>query len=170
MAKVFNNWIQMETEINAKMQIALNNTIERLLQKLKDIILDEVYSYPSPNGEWDNRTYQFLESWNAQLPYFANGWYQEISQDGFDFLYNGDRGMWSHGSPYGGALTAQALDDIINDGLSESNFNFPAIESRAYWDMFQIYVDTSIHDVFLQECGKVGLNLTPSVGVMATFT
>lgn len=169
-AKVFNNWTQMQVEINAKMEIALRKTVERLLQKLKDIILEEVYSYPSPNGAWDNRTYQFLDSWTAQEPYFVSGWYQEISQNGFDFLFNDDNGMWSHGSPSSGALSAQELDDIINDGLSESNFNFPAIEARPYWDMFQIYVDTEIYNIFRQECVSVGLPIESSVGITATFT
>lgn len=170
MAQVFNNWIQMQADIEAKMERALRNTMAKLLHKLRDIILEEVYSYPSPNGDWDNRTNQFLDSWNIQEPYFIDGWYQEISQDGFDFLYNGERGMWSHGSPYSnpsGALNTQALDDIINDGLSSSNFGFPAIEARPYWDSFQIYVNMEIHNVFRTECAKVGLKLTPSIG--ATF-
>ena len=171
MANSFSTLAELEASINLKMEMALRNTMQILLQKLKEIILDEVYSYPSPNGAWSNRTGQFLDSWIAQEPYFIDGWYQEISQDGFNFLYNGERGMWSHGSPYsntGGALSAKALDDIINDGLSDSNFNFPAIDSRPFWDTWEIYVNMSIESTFLQEAIKVGLPVTTSI--TATFT
>ena len=171
MANSFSTIAELEASINLRMELALRNTMQILLQKLKEIILEEVYSYPSPNGAWDNRTGQFLDSWIAQEPYFIDGWYQEISQDGFDFLYNGNSGMWSHGSPYsntGGALSAQALDDIINDGLSDSNFNFPAIDARPFFDMWKIYVTTSIESIFKTECVKAKLPVTSSI--TATFT
>lgn len=161
MANSFSTIAELEASINLRMELALRNTMQILLQKLKEIILDEVYSYPSPNGAWNNRTGQFLDSWIAQEPYFIDGWYQEISQDGFNFEYNGNSGMWSHGSPWsntGGALSAQALDDIINDGLGDSNFNFPAIEARPYWDIFQKEVTSGLLEkVFYEELTKVGL-------------
>ena len=156
---VFKSDEQLELYVGLKLKNALHNTLNVLLNELQNIIETTVYSY-SLNGEWQNRTGQFKESWSVQQPYYVDGWYNTISQDGFNYIYNGTSGQWSHGSPYStpsGALNINSLNDIINDGLTESNFGFPAIESRQFWNTFERYVNENLHNVFFMECLKLGI-------------
>ena len=159
MATTINSFAELYTNVNAKMELAVRDTIQDLLKELQDIIIREVYSYPISGENWDNRTYEFLESWNASEPIVLGNIVQAvISQDGFNFTWNGDRNMWSHGNGWSQPLV-KYFDDIINGGLDESNFNFPAIEARPYWDLFKVYVSENLNLIFYKNCQKHGLPL-----------
>ena len=159
MATVISSLAELYTNVNARLESALRDTMRDLLKELQDIIMREVYSYPISGENWDNRTYEFLESWNTSEPIIVGNMVQSVlSQDGFNFTWNSERDMWSHGNGWSQPLV-NYLDDIINGGLSESNFNFPAIEERPYWDMFKIYVAENINMIFYKNCQKNGLPL-----------
>jgi len=154
---------QFQILVNAKIEQALRKTMEILLVKLKEIIMEEVYSYNSSNENWNNRTYEFLNSWNTSEPVFiGNVLSSVLSQDGFEFSWNDQRDMWSHGNGLYPLFT-EFLDDIINDGLGESNFNFPAIEPRPYWTRFEAYCDLNVLSIFATQCALVGLPLSTLV-------
>ena len=157
MSTVISSLAELYTNVNARLESALRDTMKELLKELQDIIMREVYSRPISGENWDNRTYEFLESWNTSEPIMVGDMVQSVlSQDGFNFTWNGERGMWSHGNGWSQPLV-NYLDDIINNGLSESNFNFPAIEERPYWDMFKIYVEENVNMIFYKNCKKYGL-------------
>lgn len=160
LSKVISSFSQLYTEINGKLEFAIDRTINILLKELQQIITRDVYSRPSPSGEnWHGRTYEFLESWNASQPMIVGNVVQSIiSQDGYDFSWNNQRDEWSHGNGWQ-ELAINSLDEIINNGLSDSNFNFPAIEARPYWDDFRIYCEENIDKIFMTQCKMLGLPL-----------
>lgn len=157
------NEVELQLTINKLIQNAIKGTTDSLLNILLEFIEKDVYSY---NPSFDVRTNQFKDSWyNTEAEIKGNMVESTILQDLASILYDGE---WSHGSEYSnpqGRLTMiedgmNALAEIINDGLSTSNFGFPAIESRPFWDDFMNYAKTNLAKIFIVECAKVGLNVT----------
>lgn len=168
MSTTINSFAELFNITNAKLELVVRDTIQDLLKELQNIIIREVYSYPISGENWDNRTYEFLESWNASEPMLVGNLVQAvISQDGFNFTWVSDRGMWSHGNGLNSIFT-EFLDDIINDGLDESNFNFPAIDARPYWSMFKIFVAENVNLLFIKNCQKHGLPLMNKISYKFT--
>ena len=159
----------MQYDIEAKMDVALDNTLERLLQELQLIIDRTVYGWQSPSSSpwgWGetggNRTHEFYESWQRTKPQLLGNLLQgEIYQAVELMTYNFKGGHPIHED-------RENLADIIETG---QGYNFGQAEGigREFWSEFEMYCNLNLHNIFLQECGKVGLNLTPSVGVTATF-
>ena len=83
-----------------------------------------------------------------------NNWCESVlSQEAFGhYTPNNNRGEWSHGDGWSSLLGFDSLNNIINDGLSQSNFNFPAIESRPFWNIFQQWLGLNFEKTFKEEC------------------
>ena len=62
------NPIEFQMVMNNKLNSVLEVVMQKLLFKLQDIIEENVYSYPNPNGDWDGRTYAFKNSWTYSVP------------------------------------------------------------------------------------------------------
>ena len=152
------NPIEFQLIVNSALEIALKGTMKALLTKLQSTIESEVYSYQS-NGSWSGRTGEFKESWDFSDPSYVNGWYNSvISNEDFNWTWNDERDKYSHGN-WNNMLGSMPnyLNSIINTGLSNSNYNFPAIQARPYWDMFLLYCETNIDRIFREEWVKTGL-------------
>lgn len=156
-------------DVNRKLVDAIDITSERLLDKLCEIIRGTVYSY---NATWDNgwdggfgRTGEFEDSWQKTEAKIRGDIVEsEIWQDARYLSHD----LWSHGNPWS-SLPAEALDDIIENGLSESNFNFPAIKPRHFWSEFIQYAESGgLDSIFQQACREVGLDIVPEVGYSYT--
>ena len=150
---VINNPIEFQMVMNVKMVAVVNGVMKRILDELGNIIDEEVYSYPL-DGEWQNRTGEFKQSWDFSVPTIMNNWCESVlSQEAFGhYTPNNNRGEWSHGNGWSSLLGFDSLNNIINDGLSQSNFNFPAIESRPFWNIFQQWLGLNFEKTFKEEC------------------
>lgn len=157
------NESQLAIKLSSDIKIALDNTMKIALNVLLDYIEKDVYSYPTTwtNGSDgdEGRTRDFLNSWNStkteivynSLGSFANA---QIMQDKVLEHIS----PFIHGSDYKkGKLNSDNLSGIINDGLKKSHFNFPAIESRPFWDDFIKWCDKELANTFYQECRKIGV-------------
>ena len=154
---LISNSAQFEMVLNLSLQEALRRTMKRLLDELKEIIDREVYSYPNPNGDWDGRTGQFGESWDSTEPQLLDGWMQStLSNENFNFVWNNERNMWSHGNYNQPLASAEDLDEIINNRQGGSDFGFPALK-RNYWGEFTIFCDLNIEKIFVEECIQLGI-------------
>jgi len=157
--------IKTLTSIMPSLQKAMDNTAEELLNALMKIIEDVVYSYHSPTNDWTNgwdgdygRTGQFKESWEKSKSIIAGNIIkteimQNITQNFLEY-----QEPFSHGSEYkGGEISAENLDDIINNGLRDTGIGFPEMQPRPFWADFEKYVDTNLDDIFVRNCMGVGL-------------
>lgn len=144
--------------MNSKLPLMLDGLMTRILIELGNIIDEEVYSYPL-NGAWQNRTGEFKESWDYSIPSMINGWHEsKLSQDGFDhYTPNNNRGEWSHGNGWSSIFNKDILNEIINNGLDDSNFNFPAIEARPFWDVFIQWLTLNFDRLAKEEMTKQGI-------------
>lgn len=146
------NAIELQALFNAKLMVALDNTMERLLKELQNLIQIEVYGWKSPSfNPWSvNRTGQFLDSWQTVKPVMLGSLIQgEINQAievmeqfmiGNDMVHE-DR---------------DNLAEILNTG---DGYNFGMSDGipKPYWDKFMDVVNNSLEIFFYEECIQVGL-------------
>lgn len=155
---IIKNPIEFQMIMNVKLDLMLKGLMTRILIELGNIIEEEVYSYQL-NGDWQNRTREFKDSWDYSMLTMVSGWHESVlSQDAFDhYTPNNNRGEWSHGNGWSSLFNKDSLNEIINNGLETSNFNFPAIEARPFWDRFIIWLTFSFDGLVKEECLKQGI-------------
>lgn len=162
---MINNSLELKNKINQALVIAVDNTTQIALDKLLDIIEQTVYSYGATwtNG-WDGeqgRTHEFYDTWGKTKARFTSAFFGSAVEASIlqtlPLIYHEP---FRHGSIVsGGAIGKNDLNNIINEGLSESNLNFPAIEARPFWDEFELWCNKNLINTFLAECRKAGLNV-----------
>ena len=50
--------------------------------------------------------------------------------------------------------------EIINNGLDSSNFNFPAIEARPFYDNWIAWATVEFDNLFISESKKYGITMS----------
>lgn len=143
--------------MNTKLPLVIKGVTDALLIELQNIIDENVYRYPNPNGSWDGRTGQFKESWENSVAEMVGGWWEsKIDNQSFNFEWNNERDKYSHGNMEKPLESNDDFNEIIDNRRGGSNFGFPALK-RHYWFEFLIFVDTSLESIFRAECIKQGI-------------
>ena len=151
-----NNFAELQTQVTAKLEQAIDLTMKHFEQELYNCIQSEVYSY---DQKWYTRTNELLDNWEIITTKSKNSVESELSfskqinhsgsplfQHGFEFI-NGDNSF----------LSNQSLLEIIESGKIGAIANFPQIGSRPFWSNFWKIVDRDLNKVFIQNCQYVGL-------------
>ena len=153
---LISNSAQFVSAVNARLEVALNGIMQRLLIELQATMDEDIYSYVS-EGSWHGRTNQFRESWDYDVPYYDSDMLMSVlSNNGFNFTWNNDRDTVSHGN-FSSPLTVQAMNEVLNDKCG-NGMNFP-VNNTYYWDNYLRFLDTNFDAIAIQECHKAGLNL-----------
>ena len=166
MAKIFNTYNDMNLYVIERLALALDNTLERLLIELKNIIEEEVYGFESPSArpwgtDYDgsvgltsgNRTGQFYESWQTNKAMLVGNMIEgEIGQS---------LGMMQQ-FMIGNRMVHEDADNLASIIESGQGYNFGQCGSRQYWSIFTEYCLLSLNKIFIEECLKVGLPLQKS--------
>ena len=157
MSKVINSIEQMQIEIDLFATNVVRSVASRMTEKLKEFIDIDVYSYPET---WGGRTGQFQDSWEYSEPitnfgYIESTIFENLMRIPFD-------GRWSHGSNYS-RMEEFNLAEIINNGLDTSNFNFPPIESRPFWNDWVQWATLEFDNLFIEESAKHGITMDRSL-------
>jgi len=167
---MINNMAQLNLILGGAVAEALENTTKILLEELRRIIDQDIYSY---NATWTNgyddvlgRTGQFKDSWIMEMSPLIGTYVQsQIFQDYDAMDYDSP---FSHGSEYsGGKLKPNGLADIIENGLAPAFHGFPEGHARPFWSNFENYVNANVQRIFAEECKKLGL---PISFIGATFS
>lgn len=156
--------LQDLTQLNSVLAKAIDGTTQDLLEELKNIIKETVYSY---DEQWDGRTGQFGEAWETEAA-------QAIGDIVIGRIFPNNRLDWNpdefqHGNIFepvrdsGSGL--DGLYTILDNGANNGNnpFGFPQTPPHDYWDMFINYVDRNLDNIFVKNCRAVGLNVRASV-------
>lgn len=150
---MINNMRDLESVYSQALSLALDKTMSRLLEELKNIIDATVYSY---DNKWYDRTYETRDNWHA-LKSTIKGIMVESSILQSDLTFNMDD--WQHGSYLSGGLSNDEMNEIITQGLSGNVANFPNMPERDYWGEFMEYVDEMIDVIFREEVMQTGLSI-----------
>ena len=160
MPKLIKSPIELQMELQFKCGIALDNTLDRLLDQLKLFIEDIVYDVPTPwgmtsNGDYGlktgHRTGQFYDSWQKVSPtILGNMMVGEINQA----LEVMEQFM------IGNVMVHEDRDnlaDIIETGNGYMDGSQMEGYGRNFWSNFSVFVVENLSSIFLEECVKVGL-------------
>lgn len=161
----FNSYIQYEAFVGARLSLALDNTLDRLLIELQNIIESTVYGWKSPNSRpWGadmvgdvgltsgHRTGQFYESWQANKSIIVGNMVVGEINQAIDVMQE---------MMLGGVLVHEDADNlagIINSGVG---YNFGQAEgvSRDYWNQWMTFVVANLDGILMEECAKLGVEL-----------
>ena len=150
---VINNPIEFQTVMSIKMPLVTDGIAKRLLEELQNIIDENVYSYQL-TGDWDNRTYEFKNSWTTSVPEWIGGWCEaQIDNQNFDFTWENSRNAWSHGNQFSPVESNDDFNEIIDNRQGGSNFGFPALK-RPYWNEWLMWIDMNFDNVVREQCLK----------------
>lgn len=136
--------------INYQIGIALDSTLQRLLDKLLEYIDENVYGWVSPSDNpWSpNRTFQFRESWQKIKPTIVgNMMVGEINQAIDVMQKTVIDGVMVHDD-------RDKLADIIETGIG---YNFGHAEERQYFQPWLDWVDVNLENIFYEEMIKIEL-------------
>lgn len=153
------NKMQLELEMKTRLNKVVDSIMLIILDKLRDVIQENVYDAYTPKGDWGNRTGQFKNSWTVSVPQIVGDWYYgKVDNQNFNFEWNKDKNLWSHGNSKEPVESNDAMNEIIDNRQGGSNFGFPALK-RHYWFETLLWVDDNLERLFRQECLKYGLNI-----------
>lgn len=153
MSKVISSFSQLYTEINGKLEIAIDNTLEILLVELKNIIDSEVYGWKSTaENPWEiYRTGQFLDSWQTTKSVAIGKMVQgEISQ-AIDVMQQ----FFVNGVEVHEDRENLATIIMSGEGYKLSD-NVP---KRDFWNPWILYIEKNLDTIFLYQCRALGLPL-----------
>jgi len=139
---------------------ALDNTLDKLLKKLKELIQDDVYNWKSESDDpWGlrsgqtlgltsgMRTGEFYDSWEKMKLILTGGYVTGQISESLDVMHQ--VGWRVHEN-------RDELAEIINSG---NGYNFGQCEARPYWTDWISWVELNIEAIFYKECVDVGLPL-----------
>lgn len=153
---IIKNPIEFQMIMNVKLPLVLESVMQKLLIKLQDIIEENVYSYQL-TGDWNNRTYEFLNSWTTSIPIKMGNYFEsQIDNQAFQFTWANDKDMWSHGNSFQPIESNDDFNEIIDNRQGDSNFGFPSLQ-RHYWMEFLLWIDVNLENTFREECLKQGI-------------
>lgn len=148
------SYAQLDSEVNSRLEIALTNTMEEVMDRLHEFIQNEVYSY---NQDWYERSMELLNNWEYTKPQLIGkntmlstlAFSQPISHSG--------EPNWQHGMSY---LSNQALLEIVNEGRIGNICGFPQIGARPFLDEFMKWVNLNIYTIFKEHAKNTGLPIS----------
>ena len=146
---------QLENFINGKCEEALNNTMDILLDRLRDYIVDDVYNAYIPS--FYETTYNFVDSWDKTKAQLKEHILEaEIFQNVNVLKFNSEK--FQHGSSEwveSWNSNKNELAHIINDGAIGDAFGFQQLGARPFWNDFIQYCEREFENIFQEELKKI---------------
>lgn len=153
MASLVSSYAELYSNVNAKLEIAIDATLEILLIQLQNIIDEEVYGWRSTSSNpWEiYRTGQFLDSWQRTKSITVGNLTQgEISQAievMQQFFVNN-------------VEVHEDREDLANIIMTGNGYKLSDnVPARDFWSPFKIYIVQNLSDIFYKQCMLVGLPL-----------
>jgi hypothetical protein len=157
------SYSQLDNMVNSRLEIALTNTMEEVMDKLHEFIQREVYSYPN---QWYNRSMELLNNWDYTKPKLIKectmlttlSFSKPITYSSAELGHRDETGYtWKHGMSH---LTNEAFLEVVNDGKIGAVCNFPQIGERPFWDEFMKWVKLEIYTIFQKHAKNAGLPIS----------
>ena len=157
---VVNNTDDLRIYLDLRLKAAFNDSLDKMVEVLKDIIDRKVYSAYQPT--FYNRTYQLREAWgkevlNVRMCEFVgtiNHLSDLITFDGIPFFEHG-----SYISAQDWLGNDNAIPYIVDSGNIGDAFNFPQLGARQFWEEFKKYFSDNFINVLKEEIKHQGLTV-----------
>ena len=157
---VVNNTDDLKIYIDVYLQKAINTSLDKMVEVLKDIIDRKVYSAYQP--VFYNRTYQLREAWGKETKHIRVcnlvGTIKHLSDlitfEGIPFFEHG-----SYISAQDWLGNDDAIPYIVNSGNIGDAFNFPQLGARQFWEEFEKYFKDNFINMLKTELKNYGLKV-----------
>lgn len=174
MPKLFKNTVELDGYIRGKMEDAMDEVYDHLIDKLIEFIEKDVYNNtPDPKFYVRQGTFLDKDNWIVKTSKgrgkYANRITRDIEFQPNHYLYyndteeaHGDPSAFIHGNKWYGAFDPEDLLKVLNDrasGYGDNPFNFPEIHRRPFWDDFQVYAYKWYPVLFKNACKRNGITL-----------
>lgn len=161
---VFKDTTSLRNAMIKDIRTAQYNTVEKLLDVLKDIIYENVYKqnimggytkYYSPLAmgvySKDYRTYDLYNMFGISKVVGSNQFQSMLKIEMLENSLSHNPNLYQHANFYTGELTEEGYLDIIENGLYSSNSMVGYIAPRPFWDEFLDYCDEHYDEIFEKE-------------------
>ena len=171
MAKLkFNNLAEINQYLTNETKIALEETLQAMIPKLRFFIDEDIYRAYHPTfykrTRWLKRRNDVIEHYISNLQHKLRGGIRIV---GTIFDSVSDREKFQHGSAYRtksgslhtyNVLSAEQFLEILTEGAEGFNpFGFPNIKRRNFWEDFLDWAKDNYVDIFLKKCKKHKIDL-----------
>ena len=155
---IITTYAQLEDYISGKCEVALDRTMDRLLDKLEEFIKNDVYEKYTPS--FYDRTLDFQNSWEKTKATIKENMIEsEIFQNVSKLSFNSDKFQHGSGDTWveNWNNNPNELAHIINDGAIGHAFGFPpaGLGARPFWNNFVNFCETNFEEYFRQELSKI---------------
>lgn len=143
---------------------ALENTYDRLFEKLQEYIEEDIYNnakiYSEGEGEWYaqevGQSREMLQAFEWNVYKYAGEYKGKIEFQPNAITHDG----WQHGNPLRELAPTTFLKILNNETPQGDCCNFPFVDRRPFWDDFVEYANKHLQDIFNEEVLKLGGTLT----------
>lgn len=155
----FRSTVEIENGLTDIAKVALDATLDEFLDKLGEIIEEDVYNKYDP--DWYNRTYTLLTDYRNMFEkyswgYFGKGVGKGIREKEYSLPVNPTTFLHGSGNENTGViysvLDSPSYLEIMNDPncIDNSNpFHFPtSLPRESFWDDFIDWCNDNFHTVF----------------------
>lgn len=156
---IVNNEAEMTLYLNSVFYGAINYTIDRMVELIRQEITRQGIGDESKNTIYDP-TNEFYNAWRKESVSKVGGYI--LGKMGYDSSFLSlDKDSYTHGSNYqGGSDVRDALADIIFNGKSGMLFGDGFWrDNRDAWTPFMNQVQAEISSWFVIGCAKSGLQI-----------
>lgn len=149
---------QLKLQLENIFNTVLTNVTIKVLEELRSIIYDYVYTPIDDNNTMYERTYEFPEAYIARV---TERLVKEIYFEPNYLTYDPTKYQHGNSSVDRRNMMAEILN---NDSVNYDNADFGGaknieLHNEGYWDAFFNYLETNIDKLIIQEFKKQGLNV-----------
>ena len=148
---VIKTQVELNNFINSKIKYALQLTMEELLDKLHEYIMEEVYDDYNPS--WYSRTYELMNNWSCTKPIIVGDLVESILSFSEPISHSG-ADDFQHGMSW---LDNQSFLEVVNDGRIGNICGFPQLGGRPFWTKFEMYCSANFSTIFKLKLNQLGL-------------
>ena len=147
----FDTYVDLQRATNNIIKTALDNTIDRIFDKLQDFIDNEVYSN---NQTWYTRTYEVRNNWD-KIKAEIKGNIVEGEIFFKDSISHSGSPLWQHGMTQinGESLLKILIGEYDTGNVANLNANNP--NPRDFWNPFIQWVDQNFDSILKEELNKL---------------
>ena len=164
MAFQVKSFVELQNNIRANLELAMDEAFEELLDGLISII--ETCVYQDTPAFYD-RTHDISkrENWCIKSYKYAGKIYRQIyfKDNCLSTLDSDDPhspNAYIHGNNYFGQIDETLLLKILNnDAKSGDLFGFTHVNRIPFWDEFVVYCDSNIDDIIKKHCNAHGISI-----------
>lgn len=161
----FNNLEEIKKYLNSRTQKALEETLKKMEQQLRDEIFTDVYDAWDAEFYNTKRTYWLVRQ---GVEHYIKTFYGDRLAGGVRInihkSFPVDLENYRHGNVYTGKFEPQSFIEMLNNKANEgyawyNAWHFPVLTRRPFWKEFVKWASENYATIFKEKCEELGIDL-----------